>query len=103
MVPPEVPRTLTVSRATVDPAAEREYLQLLGELARLSETRGRRLWVFRAAGSPGRFLECSESRSPEEHRAAGPLDADEARLEQRVRELAVYDDGAGELWEEVRV
>ncbi len=95
-------RTLTVSRAAVAPAAESEYLRALGELARLSEAKGRRLWLFRAGGRPGQFLECSESRSPAEHRAAAPLDPDEERLERRLRELATYDEDAWEVWEEVR-
>jgi len=97
-----VARTLTVSRAAVNPTAEREYLEAVGELARLSEARGRRLWLFRAVGRPGRFLECSESRSADEHRVAARLDPAEERLEHRIRELATYDDGAWELWEEVR-
>lgn len=97
-----MPRTLTVARAAVDPAAEREYLEAVSALARLAEERGRRLWLFRARGRPGRFLECSESQSPEEHRATAELDPDEAGLEHRIRELATYEDGAMELWEEVR-
>jgi hypothetical protein len=97
-----VPRTLTVSRAAVAPAAEPEYLEAVSRLARLSEANGRRLWLFRAAGRPGRFLECSESSSAEDHRATARLGPDEARLERRVRELATYEDGAWELWEEVR-
>jgi hypothetical protein len=97
-----VARTLTVSRAAVSPAAEREYLQSVGELARLSEARGRRLWLFRAAGRPGRYLECSESRSAEEHRVLARRDPEEERLERRIRRLATYEDDAWELWEEVR-
>ncbi|HET8625038.1 MAG TPA: hypothetical protein VFM14_15855 [Gemmatimonadales bacterium] len=95
-------RTLTVSRAAVEAGAEAEYLRTVNELARLSAARGRRLWVFRAAGSAGRFLECSESGSAAEHRtAAAP--PDEVRLEQRLRELARYEPDAWELWEEVRL
>ena len=97
-----MPRTLTVSRAAVDPTAEREYLEAVRELAGLSDESGRRLWVFRAASGPGRFLECSESGSSEEHRVRARLGPDEARLERRIRELATYEDGAWELWEEVR-
>jgi hypothetical protein len=97
-----VARTLTVSPAAVAPAAEREYLQAVRELARLSEARGRRLWLFRAADRAGRFLECSESRSADEHRVTARLDPEEERLERRLRELATYEDGAWELWEEVR-
>lgn len=91
-----------MSRAAVDPVAEREYLEAVAALARLSGARGRRLWVFRAVGRPGRFLECSESGSADEHRSAARLDAEEEHLERRVRELATYEDGAWELWEEVR-
>jgi hypothetical protein len=97
-----VARTLTVSRAAVAPAAEQAYLEAVRELARLSGTRGRRLWLFRARDQPGRFLECSESPSPEEHRVAGDSDGAEAQLERRIRALATYEDGAWELWEEVR-
>jgi hypothetical protein len=97
-----VPRTLSVSRATVAAAAEPDYLRTIGELARLSVERGRRLWVFRAAGGGGRFLECSESGSAAEHRTA-PQPPDEARLERRLRELARYEPDAWELWEEVPV
>ena len=95
-------RTLTVSRAAVSPAAEQAYLEAVSELARLSGTRGRRLWLFRAREHPGRFLECSESVSPEEHRVMADPDGDEAQLERRIRALASYEDGAWELWEEVR-
>ncbi|HEX2450527.1 MAG TPA: hypothetical protein VHJ69_05280 [Gemmatimonadales bacterium] len=94
-------RTLSVSRAAVEPGAESEYLHTVKELARLSESRGRRLWLFRAASGAGRFLECSESASPDEHRTAA-LDPEEARLEGRLRLLAHYEPGAWELWEEVR-
>ena len=97
-----MPRTLSVSRATVAAAAERDYLRTIGELARLSAGRGRRLWVFRAAGAAGRFLECSESGSAAEHRTASQP-PDEVRLERRLRELARYEPDAWELWEEVPV
>ena len=96
-------RTLTVSRARVESAAEPEYLEAVGALARVAAERGRRLWLFRSAARPGWFLECSESGSAEEHRVVARLDPDEARLERRVRELATYEDGAWERWEEVRL
>ena len=96
-------RTLSVSRARVAPADEREYVEAVGALARCAEARGRRLWLFRSPQRAGWFLECSESRAPDQHRAAARLDAEEARLDQRVRALAAYDDGAWELWEEVRL
>ena len=100
-MPVEMARALSVSRVTVPPAHEPEYLRVVGELARLSEARGRRLWVFRARGRGGSFLECSESRTVESHRArAGPWE-DERGLEARLRQLATYAPDAWELWEEV--
>ena len=96
-------RTLTVSRARVDPALEREYLETIGALARAGGEHGRRLWLFRSAERPGWFLECSEAGSVEEHRCGTMLGAEEASLERRVRELATYDEAAWERWEEVRL
>ena len=100
-MPAEMARALSVSRVTVPPAHEPEYLRVLGELARLSEARGRRLWVFRAAERSGSFLECSESRTVESHRAGADPSADERGLEARLRQLAAYAPDAWELWEEV--
>jgi hypothetical protein len=97
----EMARTLAVSRVTVPAAAEPEYLRVVGELARVSEPRGRRLWVFRARGRGGAFLECSESRTAESHRAVAEPRDDERRLESRLHELAVYAPDAWDLWEEV--
>lgn len=94
-------RALAVSRVTVPAAVEPEYLRVVSELARLSEARGRRLWLFRAPGRRGVFLECSESGSAETHRATAELGDDERRLETRLRELATYAPEAWELWEEV--
>ncbi|MEP6688035.1 MAG: hypothetical protein ABJC36_06775 [Gemmatimonadales bacterium] len=95
-------RTLTVARVTVRAGREPDYLSTVRELAALHEARGRHLWVFRRAGQPDRFLECSESRSAETHRAiAAPLE-DERRLEARLRDVAEYEPGAWDLWEEVR-
>jgi hypothetical protein len=96
-----MPRTLTLARATVTGAAEPEYLRTVGQLARLSEPRGRRLWLFRSAASPETFLECSESRSMETHRVATRPPEDEQQLERRLRELASYAADRLELWEEV--
>ena len=95
-------RTLTVSRVSVRPGAEAEYLAAVNELARLAEARGWHLWVFRAPDRTGTFLECSESRSRETHRVMAARPEDEQRLEQRIRAVAEYADGAWELWEEVR-
>jgi hypothetical protein len=96
-----MPRTLTVSRVTVPPDAQPEYLEVLRKLVRLSEGRGRHLWVFRLPGRADAFLECSESRSRELHRAVADKAEDEMRLEDRLRELASYRPDAWELWEEV--
>ena len=96
-----MPRALAVSRVTVLPPAQAEYLELIGRLARLSESRGRHLWLFRMPGRPDAFLECSESQSRELHRAVGEKSEDEMRLEGRLRELASYQADAWELWEEV--
>lgn len=96
-----MPGALTVSRVTVSAASEAEYLRLIAQLARLGETRGRHLWLFRAPGRPGAFLECSESRTREAHRTVATADEEETRLERRLRELANYAPDAWELWEEV--
>ncbi len=95
-------RTLTVSRVRVRPGGEEEYLAAVRELARLAEVRGWHLWVFRRPDATGTFLECSESRSRETHRTGAARPEDEQRLEQRIRAVAEYADGAWELWEEVR-
>jgi hypothetical protein len=95
-------RTLTVSRVMVRPEAEPEYLGAILELAALAEGRGWHLWVFRSSSDPRLFLECSESRSAESHRAVAERPADERRLEERIRAVATYQPGAWDLWEEVR-
>ena len=97
-----MPRTLTVSRVTVHAGRTAEYLSTVRELAALHEARGRHLWVFRRTGVPDSFLECSESRSAEQHRAIATPPEDERRLEARLRAVADYEAGAWDLWEEVR-
>jgi hypothetical protein len=97
-----VPRTLTVSRVRVRPGREAEYLAMVRELAALAEGRGWHLWVFRKADDPGTFVEFSESRTRETHRAVADRPDDERRLEERIRAVAEYEPGAWELWEEVR-
>jgi hypothetical protein len=97
-----MPRTLTVSRVSVRPEWEKEYLATVRELARLAESRGWHLWVFRRPDDAGTFLEFSESRSRETHRAIAERPEDERRLEERIRALAAYAPDAWELWEEVR-
>ena len=95
-------RTLSVSRVRVRGGAEAEYLAAVRELARLAESRGWHLWVFRRSDEPGTFMECSESRSRETHRAVAERSQDERALEERLRAVAEYAPGAWELWEEVR-
>jgi hypothetical protein len=94
-------RTLAVSRVRVRPGSEEEYLAAVGSLARLAERRGWHLWVFRRADEPGTFLEFSESRSRDTHRAVAERPEDERALEERIRAVAEYEPGAWELWEEV--
>src|SRR5512144_1448727 len=95
-------RTLAVSRVRVDAGSEAEYLSAVRALAALAEGRGWHLWVFRHPVDPGLFLECSESRSAETHRARAGRPDDEQDLEARIRAVASYEPGAWELWEEVR-
>ena len=96
-----MPRALSVSRVSVRTGGDAEYLAAVGELARLAQARGWHLWVFRRPGHPGRYLEFSESRSPDTHRAVAARPEDEQRLEQRIRAVAEYEPGAWDLWEEV--
>ena len=95
-------RTLTVSRVRVRAGQEGEYLTAVRALAALQATRGRRLWLFRRSGRSSEFLECSESGDEAVHRAVAVPPEDERRLEARIRAVADYDDGAWDLWEEVR-
>jgi hypothetical protein len=97
-----VTRTLTVSRVRVRAGQEGEYLAAVRELAALHAARGRRVWLFRRAGRAGEFLECSESGDGATHRAVAVPPEDERRIEARIRDVAEYDDGAWDLWEEVR-
>src|SRR5262245_58811158 len=98
----EMSRALTVSRVRVRPENQATYLGAVGELAGLAEGHGWHLWIFRHPTERDLFLECSESRSPESHRAASGRPADQEVLEERIRAVAVYEPGAWELWEEVR-
>jgi hypothetical protein len=96
-----MPRALSVSRVRVRAGADAEYLAAVRELAGLATERGWHLWVFRRPDRPGVYLEFSESRSAETHRAVAPRPEDERRLEERIRAVADYEPGAWELWEEV--
>ena len=94
-------RALSVSRVRVRAGADAEYLAAVRELAALAERRGWHLWVFRRPSEPGLYLEFSESRGPETHRAVAVRPEDEHRLEARIRAVAEYEAGAWDLWEEV--
>ena len=96
-----MPRTLSVSRATVSRGDEPEYLATLGELASRLRARGESLWLFRHPTLPDTFLECSEGPSAERHRGRSAPDRDEGALEARLRSLAAYAPDAWTLWEEV--
>ena len=92
-------RTLTVSRVTVNPQAEPEYLDTLGKLAARRQSRGQSFWLFRHPTQADTFLEFSESGAlPVERSAADEV---EASLEARLRLLAAYAPDAELLWQEV--
>lgn len=93
-------RVLTVSRVTVTVEFEAEYVRTVHELAGIAEERGQHLWLFRG-GSPGQYLEFSESRTAMGHRARASRTDLEVRLERRLKEIAQYAPDAWELWEEV--
>lgn len=95
-------RALTLSRVRVRQAAEREYLDAIGELSQLAEARGWHLWLFRSPTDPELYLECSESRSQESHRVRAQRPDDEQRLEDRLRAVAAYEPNAWEVWMEVK-
>ncbi|MFI5236206.1 MAG: hypothetical protein ACHQXA_10880, partial [Gemmatimonadales bacterium] len=94
-----MPRCLSVSRATVTPERESEYLATAGDLARALEQRGQHLWVFRSDTDPGTFIEFSESPSAASHRTRASRLPKEQRLEARLRALASYAPDAWALWE----
>lgn len=96
-----MPRTLSVSCATVSRGDAAEYLTALGELASRLRGRGEQLWLFRHPQRPDTFLECSEGPGADRHRSRAERDPDEAALEARLRTLAAYAPDAWILWEEV--
>ena len=96
-----MPRALSVSRVTVSPANESEYLGTVSRLADIMEGRGQRLWVFRSADRPGTFLEFNESPSPLSHRSRASRTGDELSLEMKLQTLASYAPDAWDLWEEI--
>mgnify|MGYP000085350890 FL=1 len=94
-------RILTISRVSVPPANEEEYLRTVQQLAELGSGRGQHLWLFRQQRGPGRYIEFSESRTELTHRARASRTDLEQKLERRLRELATYEPGAWDIWEEV--
>ena len=97
-----MPRVLTVSRVRVPLARESEYLALVHALAARLAVRGQRLWVFQAREQPDSWLEFSEGADATTHRAAGPADAEEARLESELAGVVALREGERQLWDEVR-
>jgi hypothetical protein len=94
-------RVLTISRVTVSPEHESEYVRTVHQLAELSRARAQHLWLFRSAEQPGNFIEFSEGPSELAHRSRASRTDLEERLERRLRELAQYQPGAWDLWSEV--
>jgi hypothetical protein len=96
-----MPRVLTVSRVTVPPQHEAEYLRTIHALAELGGGRRQQLWVFRSRRTPHSFVEFSESPSELSHRARASRTDQEQKLERRLHEIATYAADAWDLWEEV--
>jgi len=98
---PEMRPVLTMARAIVPPAAEEEYIRIVHTLAALGAERSRRLWLFRSTTRPGQYLEFSESPTEVTHRSRASRTDLEARLENRLKELAEYEPGSLDFWEQV--
>jgi len=94
-------RVLTVSRVTVLPEYEIEYITTVHALSELGVPRGQHIWLFKSAQTPHTYLECSESRTEMSHRTRASRTDLELRLERRLRVIAQYSPGSSELWEEV--
>jgi hypothetical protein len=94
-------RVLTIAQATVAPAAEAEYVRIVHTLAALGSERSRRLWLFKSRTRPGQYLEFSESPTEMAHRLRASRTDLEAKLESRLSELALYEPGLMDFWEQV--
>ncbi len=94
-------RLLSIARVTVTPEHEAEYVRTVHALADLGASRGQHLWLFHGTGQPGRYLEFSESRTERSHRVRASRTDVEAKLEQRLHQIARYEPGSWDLWEEV--
>lgn len=93
-------RVLTASRCTVPAEHEREYLRTMLGLARIGSQRGQRIWLFRQADDPRRFIEFTEAPTRLAHRKFASKTTPEQQLERRLTGLAVYDEDAWQLYEE---
>jgi hypothetical protein len=96
-----VGRVLTISRVTVRPAHEAEYVRTVHQLAEITRARSQRLWLFRSAVTPTAYIEFSEGPSELAHRVRASRTDLEERLERRLREIAEYQPDAWDLWSEV--
>ena len=94
-------RVLTVSRVTVLPEYEVEYIGTIHALAEIGRARGQSLWLFKSAEVAHTYLEFSESRTEMSHRSRASRTDMEIRLERRLSVIAQYNQGSSELWEEV--
>lgn len=96
-----MPRVLTISRVTVAPGHEAEYVRTVRQLAEFVRGRAQNLWLYRDPAVAGSYIEFSESRAEMAHRVRASRTDLEERLERRLRELAEYAPGAWDLWTEV--
>jgi hypothetical protein len=94
---------LSIARVRVTPEHEAEYVRTVHALAELGKGRGQHLWLFHSAEEPGLYLEFSESRTELSHRVRASRTDPETKLEQRLHQIAHYEPGSWDLWEEVPV
>jgi hypothetical protein len=94
-------RVLTISRVTVSPGHEAEYVRTVHQLAEFARGRAQHLWLYRNPAAPGSYIEFSESRTEMAHRVRASRTDREEKLERRLREIAEYAPGSWDLWTEV--
>ena len=94
-------RVLAISRVTVAPGHEAEYVRTVHRLAELARGRAQNLWLYRNPAAAGSYIEFSESRTEMAHRIRASRTELEQRLERRLREIAEYAPDAWDLWTEV--
>jgi hypothetical protein len=94
-------RVLSVSRVTVLPEFEAEYINTIRALAEIGMGRGQHLWLFKSSDTAHTYLEFSESRTEMSHRSRASRTDIEMRLERRLSVIAQYSAASRELWEEV--